>query len=326
MLRDTVASLVEKHASPGGRAPRRWNPSAATTSRCGRCCASRSAPRRSSSPRNSAARVANSPTPPSSSRSSASGLVPDAAARHHARRAGAAVRRRTRRRHPREAGRGRVDRRRRVRSRLRASTVTSPTSSRVPRTGELTRWTEFTADPVVAMDPTRGWPASKHGDRRARRRSRAGRHRGNPVGGRADWCRQPLPRPDRRLHQGTRPVRQADRQLPGAQAPDGRPLRQGAVRARGGRRRRRRPVADVGRAGPGRGQRGVHRRRRRGHPDARRHRDHLGVRHPAVLQAGPRQRAAARTAAGATCVGSSPRCSSSRRVGAADGILEHMFE
>ena len=35
-------------------------------------------------------------------------------------------------------------------------------------------------------------------------------------------------------------------------------------------------------------------------PDARRHRDHLGARHPAVLQAGARQRAAARAAAGAS--------------------------
>ena len=40
--------------------------------------------------------------------------------------------------------------------------------------------------------------------------------------------------------------------------------------------------------------RGVPHRRRRGHPAARRHRDHVGARRPPVLQAGPRQRGAVR--------------------------------
>ena len=53
-----------------------------------------------------------------------------------------------------------------------------------------------------------------------------------------------------------------------------------------------------------RGQRSVLHGRRRGRPAARRHRHHLGARHPAVLQACARQRAAARPAAGASA---SPR-------------------
>ena len=51
------------------RCARRWRPNAATTSRCGSCCASRSARPRWWCPRNWAAQAANSPTPPSCSRS-----------------------------------------------------------------------------------------------------------------------------------------------------------------------------------------------------------------------------------------------------------------
>ncbi len=54
------------------------------------------------------------------------------------------------------------------------------------RDGRLERWTDFTAEPVVTMDPTRRLAGSsrRHGDDRPRPRSR--RHRGDPVGGRAD--------------------------------------------------------------------------------------------------------------------------------------------
>ena len=57
-------------------ARRRWSPNAVTTSRCGRCCASRSAPRRWWCPRNWAAPAANSPMRRSCSRSSGKALVP----------------------------------------------------------------------------------------------------------------------------------------------------------------------------------------------------------------------------------------------------------
>ena len=49
------------------------------------------------------------------------------------------------------------------------------------------------------------------GHRRHRSRSRAGRHRGDPACGRADRRRRALPGPDRRIHQGPRAVRQAHR-------------------------------------------------------------------------------------------------------------------
>ena len=61
------------------------------------------------------------------------------------------------------------------------------------------------------------------------------------------------------------------------------------------------PVAGVGGAGAPGGHRGVLHGGRRGDPDARRHRDHLGARHPAVLQARSRQRAAVRAGRGTNC-------------------------
>ena len=101
----------------------------------------------------------------------------------------------------------------------------------------LTRWSDVTAEAVQhhGPDPPAG-PGHPGSDRGDRHRSRTGRHRGDPAGRRADRRRRALPGADRRLHQGTRAVRPADRQLPGAQAPDGRPVRRGAV---GARRRRR---------------------------------------------------------------------------------------
>ncbi len=60
------------------------------------------------------------------------------------------------------------------------------------------------------------------------------------------------------------------------------------------------PSPDVRGAGAGGGQRGVLEGGGRSRPDARRDRDHLGARHPAVLQAGARQRAATGPAAGAS--------------------------
>ncbi len=102
-------------------------------------------------------------------------------------------------------------------------------------------------NPVVTMDPTRPLARLEPQDTADdRRRPRPRRHRGDPAGRRADRRRGEVPRPDRRLHQGPGAVRPTDRQLPGAQAPDGRPLRRGAVGARGRRRRRspsRRPTS-----------------------------------------------------------------------------------
>jgi alkylation response protein AidB-like acyl-CoA dehydrogenase len=58
-----------------------------------------------------------------------------------------------------------------------------------------------------------------------------------------------------------------------------------AVQSRTGSRQRRdrRALGDVGCVGAGRDQRGVLKGGRRIRPDARRDRDHLGARHPAVL-------------------------------------------
>ena len=97
---------------------------------------------------------------------------------------------------------------------------------------------------------------------------------------------------------------------PGAQASDGRPVRGGAVGTGCCQRRSDRAVGDVSSAGAGRGQRGVLQGGRRSGPDARRDRDHLGARHPAVLQACSRQRPAVGSRRRSTCVGSNPRCSS----------------
>ena len=60
------------------------------------------------------------------------------------------------------------------------------------------------------------------------------------------------------------------------------------------------PITDLGRVGPRRSHRSVQHGGRRRHSTARRYRDHLGTRHPAVLQAGTRQRATARTASRAS--------------------------
>ena len=98
----------------------------------------------------------------------------------------------------------------------------------------LTRWTTFTATPRRhhGPDPPVG-PDRARWHNGHRRRSRPGRHRGDPGCRRADRRRREVPRPDRRIHQGPGSVRPPDRQLPGAQAPDGRPVRRGAVGAGG---------------------------------------------------------------------------------------------
>ncbi len=127
---------------------------------------------------------------------------------------------------------------------------------------------------------------------------RAGRGAGRDRAGGRGRRDHPLVAADRRrLRQGPRAVRQADRQLPG----DKTPLRRNAVPRRAGRsgRRRRRPRGRRGRpgpvlprGGPGRGHR--HHRgqgQRQGlHPGARRHRLHLGTRRPPVPAPCPRHR------------------------------------
>ena len=119
----------------------------------------------------------------------------------------------------------------------------------------LTRWTTFTASPVDTMDLTRPLARIEPQDT-----TDIGADpgladtAGDPGCRRADRCRNEVSRPDRRIHQGPGSVRPPDRQLPGAQAPDGRPVRRGAVGAGGCRCGHRRAVGDVGRAGPSRGQ------------------------------------------------------------------------
>ena len=162
----------------------------------------------------------------------------------------------------------------------------------------LTRWTRFTAHPVGTMDPTR-------------RLARIEPHDTAPLGadpgladtaailvaaeqiGAATQCLDLTIEYTKNRVQFGRPIgsfqalkhRMADLYVAGA------------VHTGSGQRRDRRAVSDVCRARPDRCQRGVLRRRRRGRSDARRHRDHLGARHPAVLQARARQRTAVRAAA-----------------------------
>ncbi len=122
-----------------------------------------------------------------------------------------------------------------------------------------------------------------------------------------------LPGSHRPVHEGPRAVRQAHRQLSGAQAPDGRSVRRCAVCQ--GRRRRSgdRPVADVGVAGtPGR-QRGVLERWR---PRPYR----CTAASPSPGRATSSCTSSGRTAArsfsgrrGSSCAGSNPRCSSLAR-------------
>ncbi len=101
----------------------------------------------------------------------------------------------------------------------------------------LVRWNDVTAEAATDRrpDPPAG-PGHRRLHRADRNRSRPRRHRRHPAGRRTGRRRGALPGTDRRLHQGAGAVRPADRQLPGAQAPDGRPLRRGAVGP--GRRRR----------------------------------------------------------------------------------------
>ncbi len=142
------------------------------------------------------------------------------------------------------------------------------------------------------------WPGGLGPGHRAGANPRAGRGAGRDRAGGRGRRDHPLVAADRRrLRQGPRAVRQADRQLPG----DKTPLRRNAVPRRAGRsgRRRRRPRGRRGRpgpvlprGGPGRGHR--HHRgqgQRQGlHPGARRHRLHLGTRRPPVPAPCPRHR------------------------------------
>src|SRR6266705_1252078 len=102
----------------------------------------------------------------------------------------------------------------------------------------------------------------------------------------------PVPRHGRRLREGARAVRAADRLLPGdpsqvrRDAPGGRELARGRLLCRVGARREGR-----GQRPRGVGRQGVRRRRRapclrRGDPGARRYRVHLGVRSAPLRQAG----------------------------------------
>ena len=119
------------------------------------------------------------------------GAGADAAARHDARRARAACRRRARRRRTREAGR---------RATSIGAVVFDPgyvvngdvADVVVAADGEtLTRWTTFTANPVATMDLTRRLARLEPKDTvDHRRRPRARRHRGDPAGRRADRRRR----------------------------------------------------------------------------------------------------------------------------------------
>ena len=117
----------------------------------------------------------------------------------------------------------------------------------------LTRWTTFTAHPVDTMDLTR---------RLARVEAQDITDIGADPGladtaaillaaeqiGAASKCLDLTVE----YTKEPGPVRPPDRQLPGVEAPDGRPVRQGTVGGRRGRRRHRRAIGHVGRARPGR--------------------------------------------------------------------------
>ncbi len=146
-----------------------------------------------------------------------------------------------------------------------------------------------------------------------RRRPARPRHRAGAPGARhlrrggGRRRRAVVPRDGRRVRQGAGAVRQADRRLPGHQAPVRRDARDGRVghrrglgRRLGGVRRRRaaRPVALRRRRRPG------HRVRRRGrgrqvlHPGARWHRVHLRARRAPLPATGPRAAGARRRPGG----------------------------
>ncbi len=106
--------------------------------------------------------------------------------------------------------------------------------------GQLSRWTRFSAQPVATMDPTRRLARVRPEESRTDRRRPGHRgHRGHPAGGRADRRRRTLPGTDRRIRQEPGAIRPPDRQLPGTQASDGRPVchgRRGEGRRVGGLR------------------------------------------------------------------------------------------
>ncbi len=151
--------------------------------------------------------------------------------------------------------------------------------------GTLERWTEFDAEAVTPMDPTRRLArltpsnTTPLGTDPGVADAAAILLAAEQIGAAARCLELTVDYTKERQQFGRR-----DRQLSGTQAPDGRPLCRGAGGSRRGERRRRRPVTDRCGAGPRRGQRGVQHGRRRRHPVARRHRDHLGTRHAAVLQ------------------------------------------
>ena len=131
-----------------------------------------------------------------------------------------------------------------------------------------------------------------------RRDGRGGRRPAGRSGCRGQCCvldrsRRPHAHDDGALRQRTPPVRQADRQLPGGEAPPGQRPRRARVRpARHLPRRlvaRHRTADPVARRVDGQGD-GIRRgrpRRPRRPPGARRHRLHLGVRPPLLLEARP---------------------------------------
>ena len=220
------------------------------------------------------------------------------AAGHHAGGTGAAGRARTGRRDAGTPGRGQLDRRAGARSRATWSTAISPTSSSPPTEGQLSRWTRFSARPVATMDPTR---------RLARVQPEETEAIGADPGladtaaillaaeqiGAAERCLDLTVEYTKNRVQFGRPIgsfqalkhRMADLYVAVA-----------AARA---------VVSDAcddptptnaATGAPGR-QRGAVHRGGRGHPAARRHRDHLGTRHAPVFQTRARQCATARLAA-----------------------------
>ena len=168
----------------------------------------------------------------------------------------------------------------------------------------------LTRTPLSTMDQTRKQAKLEFADTPATLHRHRGRGLGRAVEGARPRRRRPRRRAGRRrpegarhgrrVRQGARPVRPPDRLVPGDQAQ----VRRHAARGRVGQvgrllrhvvRQRDERRAAVGRvAGQGLLLRGLLPRRRREHPDPRRHRLHLGAPGAPLLQAGQELRAAVR--------------------------------
>ena len=314
------ASLLAKRSRQRGRARGRSSPTRATTRRCGGCCASRSAWRRSRSPRSTTAPAPRSSRPRWSSRSSGRSLAPVPAARvrwspprrccagadEDARRGCSPASPPARSPPSSTAPTGRCldgDRRRRScsSSHRRRALRGRPGDARA-RPG---RRLDGPDDPARHRRPT-GAAATPDRRRDAAARARAELVGAVGVAALQVGCAAARPRHDRRLHARSG-CSSAGRSAPSRRSSTGWPTCSSLVEtsrsaswARVVRRRRRgadgrrpscaarREVVVLRRARP---------RRRRDRAAARRHRDHLGARRPAGLQARPRPRPALRLGA-----------------------------